>query len=196
MPTWPTRTSVCTASGLLTTITAGSASGGVDERARPATSLRSQSPNTFLTAVERFLGGHVADDGEDRVVGHEILLVERDDVVPRDAVDASRRAGLRHAVGMEAVDEPIEHGVGDVLGILEADLQAGQHLLPLAIDLLRRERRMPRHVRQHAHAGVEAVLHHDHVEEGQVGAGAGAHGAADEVDRVGDLARPTWSSVP
>ena len=67
--------------------------------------------------------------------------------------------------GMEAVDQPIEHRVGDVAGILEADLQARQHLLALALDLRRRERRLPRHVGQHLQAGVEAVLHHDHVAE-------------------------------
>ena len=32
--------------------------------------------------------------------------------------------------------------------------------------------------------------------EGQVGAGAGAHRAADEVDGVGDLLRPIRSAVP
>ena len=91
---------------------------------------------------------------------------------------------LRQPVGMKAVDEPIEDRVRDEVGIVEADLQARQRLLPLTIDLLRRERRMPRHVRQHPQAGVEAVLHDDDIDEGQVGAGAGAHGAADEVDRV------------
>ena len=44
--------------------------------------------------------------------------------------------------------------------------------------------------------GLEAVLHHDHVDEGQVGAGAGAHRAADEVDRVVHLAAPTCVVVP
>ena len=48
---------------------------------------------------------------------------------------------------------------------------------------------MSRHGRQHPHAGFEAVLHDDHVQERQIGAGAGAHGAADEVDRVRQFLR-------
>ena len=50
-----------------------------------------------------------------------------------------------------------------------------QHLLPLPIDFLGRERRALDHVGQHPHAGLEAVLHHDHVDEGEVARRAGAH---------------------
>ena len=55
-------------------------------------------------------------------------------------------------------------------GILEADLQARQHLLPLTLDLGRRRtpdaRAMSDSMRM---PGLEAVLHHDHVDEGEVG---------------------------
>ena len=65
---------------------------------------------------ERFLRGHVADDREDRVVRHEDTsrwnAIRSSRVSARDRL---RRAGLRHAVRMKAVDEPIEHGVGDVI---------------------------------------------------------------------------------
>ena len=60
-------------------------------------------------------------------------------------------------------------------------------LLALPIDLRLRERRMPRHVGQHAEPRLEAVLHHDHVQVAQIGAGARAGDAADEVDRVVEL---------
>ncbi len=73
-------------------------------------------------------------------------------------------------------------------GIFNADFQARQHLLPLALDFLRRERRATRHVGEHAQAEPEAVLHHDHVDEAEIGAGAGAHCAADEIDGVVELA--------
>ncbi len=95
-----------------------------------------------------------------------------------------RRAGVRPPVGMEPVDEPIEDDAGDVIGILVADLQAGEHLLPLALDLLRRERRVAREVRRPDRApSVEAVLHHHGVDERQIAARAGADRAADRVDR-------------
>jgi hypothetical protein len=140
-----------------------------------------QSPNTFFAAVN--------DDREDRVVRGEEARVERDQVIARERGDRLRRAVLRHPVRMEAVDQPIEHGVRDVAGIFEADRLPREHLLALALDFRRRERRLPRHVGQHAEPGVEAVLHHDHVHEREIGAGAGAHRAADEVDRVVHLLR-------
>ena len=48
------------------------------------------------------------------------------------------------AVRMEAVDQPIEDDRRDVVGILVADLQARQRLLPLPLDLLELERRIAR----------------------------------------------------
>ena len=72
-------------------------------------------------------------------------------------------------------------------GSSSADLQARENLLALPLDLGRRECRTPRDVGQHAEADVEAVLHHDHVDEAQIGAGAGAHRGAHEVDRLVEL---------
>ena len=43
---------------------------------------------------------------------------------------------------------------------------------------------MTRHVGQHPHPDVEAVLHHDHVQVAEIRAGARAHRSADEIDRV------------
>ncbi len=37
---------------------------------------------------------------------------------------------------MEAVDQPLDHRFGDVVRILVAHLQAGQHLLALAIQFV------------------------------------------------------------
>ena len=134
--------------------------------------------------VERFLGRHVADNRHDRVVRREVLLMKREQIVPRDTGHRRRRAAVGHPVAVEAVHEPVEHGVGEVLGIVEADLEERQLLLPLAIDLFGGERRMLDHVGQHAHARLEAVLHHDHVHEAEIAGRARAHGAADGIDGV------------
>ena len=46
---------------------------------------------------------------------------------------------------------------------------------------------MLRDVRHQVEPDVQAVLHHDGLDEAEVGAGAGAERAADRIDRVGDL---------
>ena len=138
----------------------------------------------FFRGRERFLGGHVADDRQDGVVRREVAAVKGEQVVARQRSERLRRAVGRHAVRMESVHQPIEDRVGDVLGILEADLETRQHLLPLSFDFSGGERRLARQLGQHAHAFLETVLHHDHVAEREVGRGAGAHGAADEIDLV------------
>ena len=125
----------------------------------------SQSPNTFFAIDERFLGGDVADDGEDRVVRREMAGVERQQIVARDARQRGRRAVLRQPVRMEAVDQAIEHRIGNVARIFGADLEPREHLLPLPFDLGRREagcRAMSDSIRM---PGLEAVLHHHHVAE-------------------------------
>ena len=88
---------------------------------------------------------------------------------------------------MEAVHQPIEHGVGHVAWILEADAHPRQHLLTLPIDLLRRERGVACHVRQHPHPDIEAVLHDDHVQVTEIRPCARAHCPADEIDRIRHL---------
>ncbi len=143
----------------------------------------------FLRRRERLVGRDVADDGENRVVGQETARVEGRQIVARDRRERLGRAVVRHAVRMEAVHQPVEHGVGDPLGIFGADLQTRQRLLALPFDLVLRERRVPRHVGQHAHAVFEAVLHHHHVDEREIGARAGAHRTADEINGVVHLLR-------
>ena len=98
--------------------------------------------------------------------------------------------------GMEPVDEPIEQHAGDVIRIAAVDLQRGDHLLLLALDLLGRKRRIAHDVGQQVHADVERILHHDRVDEAQVGSRPGAQRAADEVDLIGDLLRRLASSCP
>ncbi len=130
---------------------------------------------------------YVADDGDQRVVRHEVALVEVDDVLPRQRAKRFGGAAAGQAVRVEAVDQPIDHLAGDVVRILRRHLQARHRLLALPLDLLRRERRPPHDVGHQLQRQRQAVLHHDRVDVGEVGAGAGAENAADEIDRVGDL---------
>ena len=70
-------------------------------------------------ARERLPRLDVADDGEDRVVGPEILLVEAEHVVAGDRRERLWRAALRQSVRMETVDEPVEDRVGQERRILK-----------------------------------------------------------------------------
>ena len=90
---------------------------------------------------------------------------------------------------MEAVDQPVEDDIGNVRGIVVADLQrqARQDLVALPLDLVRRERRAPRHVGEQIEGEVEAVLHHEDVDEPEVAGRARVQGAADAVDGTGYL---------
>ena len=147
----------------------------------------------FSDRVERLLSRHVADNREDRVVRREILLMKRQQIVPRDPGHRRRRAAVGHPVPVEAVHEPVEYGISEVLGIVETDAKEGQLLLALPIDLLGGERRMFDHVGQHSEPGLEAVFHHDHVHVAEIARRTGAHRAADRIDGVvhleGGLAR-------
>ena len=90
---------------------------------------------------------------------------------------------------MESVDEPVEHHVGEIVGVVVADLESGQDLLPLAVDFFLRERGVLRDVGDEVQADVEAVLHHDAVDEAQIDARAGTERAADRIDRRRNLLR-------
>ena len=90
---------------------------------------------------------------------------------------------------MESVNEPIEHGRGNVVGILVVDLQPRERLLTLALDLFDLERRMPHNVREQIEPGAEAVFHDDDAGKAQVAAGARFQITTDRVDLVGNLLR-------
>ncbi len=142
-----------------------------------------------LGAREGFVRRDVADDREDRVVGAEPFLVERQQILAADRGNRARRAGLRLAVRMEPVHEPIEDHVGQVLWIVVADPQARKQLLALPLDFLFRKRRMLRQLRHQVESNVQAVLHDDGLNEAQVGARARSQRPADGINRVGDLLR-------
>ena len=82
----PTRISVCTAPGRSITTTRRVGGGG-----STGFLLRKLDPRPVaerpLRAGERLLGRDVADDREDRVVGAEPLLVEREQVLARHRDD-------------------------------------------------------------------------------------------------------------
>ena len=193
----PTRISVCTAPGLSMTTTRRVGGGGSTGFAAGASAPRPLAERA-LGAGERLFGGDVADDGEDGVVGAEPLLVERQQIVARDA----RRSTLgvpesRPAVRMEPVDQPIEHDVGEELRILVADLACPTASAAAAA-------RSPRARTPGCCATSETMSSPKFrlsfittaLMKRQIGAGAGAHRAADRVDRVGDLLRRSSSSCP
>ena len=182
----PTRISVWTAPGRSITTTRRVGGGGSTGLAAVASERRPLAERT-LGARKRLLVRDVADDGEDGVVGAEPGLVEGDEVVARDARNRLWRARVRTAVGMEPVDQAIEHHPGEVVRVVVTDLQARQDLLPLPFDLLGRERRVAREVRHHVEAERDAVLHHHRVDEREIAAGAGADQTADRIDRGRDL---------
>ena len=97
------------------------------------------------------------------------------------------RARVGQAVGMEPIDQPIEHQAGHRVRILVVHAHPRQRLLPLAIEFLLVKRRTPDDVGQQVEAKREAVFHHEHVGDRQVAAGTGAEGAANRVDGIGDL---------
>ena len=77
----PTRISVCTAPGLSMTTTRRVGGGGSIGFERLGPCALAQLAERALGAGERLLGGDVADDREDRVVGAEPFLVEREQIV-------------------------------------------------------------------------------------------------------------------
>ncbi len=136
---------------------------------------------------ERRLGVDVADDREQGVVGRVVRGVEVDEIVARDPPHRLRGAVRRLPVGVRRVDQPREDDPRQVLRVVVADLEPRQHLLALALDLGRRERRVSGGVGDHVQPELEAVGHDEDVDEGQVRARAGAENAADRVDGVRDF---------
>ena len=98
-----------------------------------------------------------------------------------------RRAGIRPAVAVRTVDEPLEHDAGEIFRIVVADSERRQHLLALQLDLLGCKRRVLGDVGHHVQPHVEAVLHDDRLHEGEFSAGARAEHAADRIDAVLNL---------
>ena len=149
------------------------------KRTRPPVAERALHPG------ESLFGRDVSDDGKHGIVRQVVRAMERDQVAARDGTDRPRRAALRQAVGMEAVHEPVEDHVGDVGRIVVADPQAGQDLVALPLDLRLRKGRPSRHVGEQVEREVEAVLHHEDVDEPEVARRAHAQRAADAVDGAG-----------
>ena len=140
-----------------------------------------------LGARERLVGGHVADNGEDRVVRAEPSFVEREQIVPRQRRDRLWRAALRPAVRVESIHEAIENDVGEKLRIVVADAHARERLLALALELLRRERGMLREIRHEIEAEAQAVFHDDRVDRRHAGTRARPERPANRIDGAGDL---------
>jgi hypothetical protein len=92
-------------------------------------------------------------------------VVEGAEVVHRNRLQRIQRAVVRHAVRMETVDQPVEHQACDVVGVLGAHLESRKRLLPLPLELLRAECRVPHDVAQKLEPESEAVLHHEHIRE-------------------------------
>ena len=184
---WPTRISVCTASFLSITITRRVASGG-SVIAGAGTSAGFHAPKCFsrpaiasaalmspTTAISALLGTKYC-----LVEVHEVGARQRRPAIPRCPRRACRRDGSRRSADRSRDRRPTP-------GSSAATFNADSACCALPLDLFRRERRPLHDVGHQIERDVVAVLHHDGVDEAQVGAGAGAEHAADEVDRLGDL---------
>src|SRR5258707_524863 len=88
---------------------------------------------------------------------------------------------------MEPVHQPVEDDAGEVVRIVVADLQPGENLLALAVDLFRCKCRVPCEIGNEIEREAEAVLHDSRVDEGDVAACPRANRAANRIDRGGDL---------
>ena len=197
MPRWPTRISVCTASGLSMTIDALGrrrrlgrrerrhlARRPVAERASrrpPSPRRRSTSPTMASSAL----------------LGTKNCLWKSTKSCAGQRGQRFRRAAAGHAVGMEAVDQAIDH--------LARRRCPDPRRRPCSADsaccrcrsissCANVGRRTTSAIRSSASA--QAVLHHDGVDVAEVGAGAGAEHAADEVDRRRRSARRSCAPRP
>ena len=91
-PSWPTRISVCTAPGRSTTTTRRVGVGRIGLRSTAGTVAARPVAERLLHRRRGGVGADVADDGDQRVVRREPLLVERDEVVARQRGQRLRRA--------------------------------------------------------------------------------------------------------
>ena len=141
----------------------------------------------LLRRRERFVARDVANDGEKHVVRNEVLTVERLQIGARQRGERLLRAAPRQPVRVEPVDEPIEHDIRDVTRVVCVHAQRRQDLVLLPLDLLRRERRIARHIGHQIHADLKRVLHDNRVHEREIGPGAGAKVTTNEINLIGDL---------
>ena len=79
---------------------------------------------------------------------------------------------------MAAEDQPAEHRIGEVTGIVVADLQAGQRLAPLPIDFFRREGRVLDEVGGQPKGQIRLVLDHGAADRRHLVTGADANHAS------------------
>ena len=182
----PTRISVCTAPGRSMTTSrrvacGGAGAVGASDPARPQPPNARSAPANASSALTSPTMARMA------LLAPNHFLWNPSRSSRRIARDRRWCPGLRLAVRMKSIDQPVEHHVGQVLRIVVTDLQPGQDLLTLALDFLARKGRMLREIRDQVEADVQAVLHHHGLNEAEVGAGAGAERTADGINRVGDL---------
>ena len=159
---------VCTAPGLLTTTRRRVGMGTLSAVTAGGSGPCRQSPRARSTPANASSAVTSPDNGQHGIVGQIVRAMKRHQVAARDGADRPRRTALGHAVRVESVDQTVEDDVGNVGGIVVADLQARQHLVALPLDLGRREGRAPRHVGQQIEGEVEAVLHDEDVDETEV----------------------------
>jgi hypothetical protein len=119
----------------------------------------------FLGGRKRLAAGHVPDDRQDHVVRNEIATMKGLQILACHRAQRVRCSAARQSVGMEPVDQSIEHRRRHVIRILAVHAQRRDRLLLLPLDLLQRERRVAHDVGQQRHSEAERVLHHDDVRE-------------------------------
>ncbi len=120
----------------------------------------------------------VAGHDQNGVVRAPVLLVPRDQVVARDAVDG-RLGRLRHDRRVVPVDEALERPAGHLADVPVAVPDPGQHRLLLALEAVLRERR----VVQQVHPDLQPLVHVTDVQRQR----RRRHGARQEVHPLVDL---------
>ena len=147
-------------------------------------------------AGQRLLRRHVPDYRHDGVVRQIVRPVERLKILAGDPPHRVRSAGARPPVRVLPVHQAAEYYAGDVARIVVADLHARQQLAAVAGDLGQVVGGPPGDVGQQVQGEIEAVLHHQDVDEAEVVAGADRQRAADVVDVRGDLLRGPAAGPP
>ena len=127
---------------------------------------------------------HRADHGDHHALGAERPAMKTDQVLPSDRLDRLGISILRSCVRMPSVEHGVEHQVSHIRGVLRADLQAGQQMLPQLLHFPRRKRSVRVALRQQPHQQRKILGQRMSVETGRVDARVKAQARAHKLQGV------------